>query len=795
MQDLRCKERQNYIFSQRLYLFCGIFFLGLLWPLMIFAEGAPGSLKWKFTVSGIPQESAVSSDGTVYLAHETGLYAINPDGTQKWELKLSGYKLGPVLDEARQTIYVYNSNLYAINYDGSIKWVKNLSELAGVNGACIKTKISGIEVGPDGTIYLGVRPILIAVDPSGVKKWVFRQSPDSWQFFYRPAVSPDGTIYSGSDDGNLYAVDTNGNEKWHFPADGEDIFQPAVTADGQVIYFTTNGDLYALQVNGSLKWKIHVGGPLGSPVIGDDETIYVLGYGLHAYDTNGNEKWHVDYVSGNDFTPSLHDHLIYFAQGSAGLYCFDTNGNQKWLYPLDSPYTVATHCPVDSAGHIFVTSNKDGSLHSVNSAGHKIWSFETKGAPIYQSPAIDHAGNIYLSADNGWLYKLDKNGGLLWKQYKGDGLSPTIGADNTVYIGSSSHVVYAINPNGSEKCEFRTADYYNSSPSVDSAGNLYFTSSSFGFAGRQMTLHAITSNGNKIWTANLGDVYDKLSLPAIGNDRTIYVVNGKSDLLAFSADGVMKWKYTSGLDTLRPADPIIGSNGQIFYKAKYRTNDGPLISVNANGDVNWSHSDHNGELEEFSVGIGGTLFSGGTKFYAISASNGTTLWQADVSNEALRFSAPAIGEDGTLYSGSGAGYLYAFSSSGTVKWKFDAESTIYAPPTLASDGTLYFGNVFGTLFALNTNSAGPADTSWPMYRSNAQHTGGKWELAPGDVNGDGDLNIIDALLVARNAVGLSVGNFNADAADVNCDGNADIIDALLIARKAVGLSVSGWCGE
>ena len=65
----------------------------------------------------------------------------------------------------------------------------------------------------------------------------------------------------------------------------------------------------------------------------------------------------------------------------------------------------------------------------------------------------------------------------------------------------------------------------------------------------------------------------------------------------------------------------------------------------------------------------------------------------------------------------------------------------------------------------------------------------------GDVSGDNSVNIIDALFVARFAVGLPVSNFNADAADVNCDGQINIVDALFIARKAVGLSVNGWCGE
>ena len=56
----------------------------------------------------------------------------------------------------------------------------------------------------------------------------------------------------------------------------------------------------------------------------------------------------------------------------------------------------------------------------------------------------------------------------------------------------------------------------------------------------------------------------------------------------------------------------------------------------------------------------------------------------------------------------------------------------------------------------------------------------------GDVNCDGDFDIIDALLIAQAYVGLEPGYY-ACAADVNCDGVIDIIDALRMAQYFVGL--------
>jgi len=64
--------------------------------------------------------------------------------------------------------------------------------------------------------------------------------------------------------------------------------------------------------------------------------------------------------------------------------------------------------------------------------------------------------------------------------------------------------------------------------------------------------------------------------------------------------------------------------------------------------------------------------------------------------------------------------------------------------------------------------------------------------SPGDVNNNGTIDIVDALLLAQYYVGLDPQNFDINNADTNCDGSIDIIDALLIAQFYVGL-ISGFC--
>ena len=60
------------------------------------------------------------------------------------------------------------------------------------------------------------------------------------------------------------------------------------------------------------------------------------------------------------------------------------------------------------------------------------------------------------------------------------------------------------------------------------------------------------------------------------------------------------------------------------------------------------------------------------------------------------------------------------------------------------------------------------------------------EMTPGDVNGDGDVDIADAVCIVNHIVGKPNTTFFEDAADVNNDGDIDIADAVHIVNYVVG---------
>jgi hypothetical protein len=56
----------------------------------------------------------------------------------------------------------------------------------------------------------------------------------------------------------------------------------------------------------------------------------------------------------------------------------------------------------------------------------------------------------------------------------------------------------------------------------------------------------------------------------------------------------------------------------------------------------------------------------------------------------------------------------------------------------------------------------------------------------GDVNGDRDVDIADAVCIVNYVVGKPTPAFNAAAADANGDGDVDIADAVRIVNLVVG---------
>ncbi len=283
-------------------------------------------------------------------------------------------------------------------------------------------------------------PQSLSIDVNGANVTGQNFTADKWVFktgsFVEssPAVGADGTIYVGSWDFNVYAVNPDGTQKWAFQTGGMMYSTPAVGADGTIYVGSDDYNLYAINPDGTQKWAFQTGGTVwSSPAVGADGTIYV----------------------GSD------DH---------NLYAVNPDGTQKWAFKTGS--FVDSSPAVGADGTIYVGSDDDN-LYAINPDGTQKWALKT-GIGVASSPAVGADGTIYVGSDDSNLYAVNPDGTLKWAFQTGSyaDSSPAVGADGTIYVGSDYNL-YAINPDGTQKWAFQTGNYVYSSPAVGADGTIY----------------------------------------------------------------------------------------------------------------------------------------------------------------------------------------------------------------------------------------------------------------------------------------------------------------------------------
>ena len=80
---------------------------------------------------------------------------------------------------------------------------------------------------------------------AGVKLWEFETGGPVWS---SPAIGPDGTVYVGSWDKKLYAINgKSGVKLWEFETGGGVESSPAIGSDGTVYVGSHDNKLYAIK--------------------------------------------------------------------------------------------------------------------------------------------------------------------------------------------------------------------------------------------------------------------------------------------------------------------------------------------------------------------------------------------------------------------------------------------------------------------------------------------------------------------------------------------------------------------
>lgn len=332
----------------------------------------------------------------------------------------------------------------------------------------------------------GFAPQSAGVDANPDVKWAF-EAQDS---FWGSPIVANGTVFAGSADNRLYAIDAeSGQLDWEFEANHRIETTPAY-ADDTVYVASYDKHLYALSADtGEKQWELETDGLVRSSpkVVGD--TVYI-GAGCHNlacqwYGDNPPEAgWvyaidvetgEVDWVfePGNEVlgTPAVGKRSVYIGSSDGNLYALDrSSGEEQWRYGTRDWVWAS---PTLAFGSVFFT-DWDAKAYAVDAAtGEEEWTFETYGDYISGSTAVDeeavYFGHTPANASpnpnrkDAKVFALDRRNGFQKWEYTTDALeigsSPVV-TEGSLYIGSHSQVdepgtgVYALTTAGELKWFF-----------------------------------------------------------------------------------------------------------------------------------------------------------------------------------------------------------------------------------------------------------------------------------------------------------------------------------------------------
>lgn len=311
---------------------------------------------------------------------------------------------------------------------------------------------------------------------------------------------------------------------------------------------------------------------------------------------------------------------------------------------------------------------------------------------------------------------------LRWEIKLQDNISspPAIGANGTVYVGTHNKKLVAISPEGTVIWTVLLGGSTYSAPAIGHDGTIYIHT----FEDRKLV--AIAPNGRKKWDFerglyNIGVSYildwkdvGYLSSPVVAADGTIYAAGDENNTLyALDPNGQLKWSYlTNG----QLSTPAVGADGTVYVSSGStqdntvrNRSDAALHAFNPDGTIKWTS-----EIGEFlsasylsapAIGADGTVYTGTAKnLYAFEPENGT---RKTIQGQAVQGGAAeaygkayltAVGADGTIYTGNDSA-LIAVNPDGTKKWDqlnirkhpFQQENrnVMNAHIAIGADGTLY----------------------------------------------------------------------------------------------------------
>lgn len=232
--------------------------------------------------------------------------------------------------------------------------------------------------------------------------------------------------------------------KWKFHTAGEVVSSPAVV--GETIYVgSTDGNLYAIdRASGTQKWKFETKSRVPSSPAVSDGMVYFGAYdgNFYAVDAStGKQTWKFQTAGEHRFTAT---HL---------------HGSTPVAEAMPDPWDCYLSSPVVWKGAVYFGSG-DGNVYALNAASGVVsWKFKT-GDVVHASPAIAD-GTLFIGSWDSYFYALDAvTGRQKWRFKTGEDAdthnqvgiqSSAAVADGMVYFGCRDSNLYALDAVTGEK--------------------------------------------------------------------------------------------------------------------------------------------------------------------------------------------------------------------------------------------------------------------------------------------------------------------------------------------------------
>jgi outer membrane protein assembly factor BamB len=174
--------------------------------------------------------------------------------------------------------------------------------------------------------------------------------------------------------------------------------------DDTVYFGSDDGHLYALDAaTGAESWSHRLGGEVASPAVSDGLVYVGGGESVYSITTGGEREWQSVTDDSVVASPAVAGGTVYVGSTDGNLYAFDgADGDEQWRFSTNSD-VWSSAAVVD--GVVYVGS-LDDTVYAVDAKdGTELWQFTT-GEAVYSSPAVLD-GVAYVGSRDGRVYAFE----------------------------------------------------------------------------------------------------------------------------------------------------------------------------------------------------------------------------------------------------------------------------------------------------------------------------------------------------------------------------------------------------